>query len=859
MNDLFNSVLNMSITGTVVIAAVIIVRLLLRKLPKKYAYMLWSVVGFRLCIPFSFKAFISIFQLNPIKEQTDYISDGHIMSYVPVADNSLDNLSGVVPPDAIISEVSDKITLTDVLPYIWVTVAVIMLIYAAVSYFILKKNLNTSVRYKDNIYQSERILSPFILGIFKPKIYIPFDINEEYLQYVIAHECCHIKRRDNVVKLFAYILLSVHWYNPFCWLAFYLMNKDMEMSCDERVIKDNPEIKKVYSFALLSFAVDNKIPSPASLCFGEGSVKGRIKNILSFKKPKTLISIFTVILCVTVLIVCAANPRERDKAISDVNTGNSYIAYAIGDFVAEQGTLSTVELGNKGFVYISDNDMVAYDSQLFSAKIPSYYRSGWQAKGNFSADEFKEYLENNVFMPVADNWSLPKFKTAAVIDYFDAYYSSTPSYSIYILDDVPYMIQYANRYFLLNYDEKENKKLSDENFVANLALLQDDTREYIDSLFDSIVYPDDELLNTSSNPGDYVSYNQSAYDELVNGNIYTLQYIFEEFERGRQTDLKGHIMRLVMDDIIGGEEIKLYAETGQEYFDAWSQHIIDIVQQNDEDFLKSNYPYGYFYYSLYGSSNVKYVKHDFEPFDIMNYRFIENKFADRIDIGGGVEIRCTTTIYAMIGGASYTLYEPDFDVSVCAFIDDMLFFRNIENNKLYRMTVMLGGNELYAGPPVLVCDIGYVRICKADENELVLYNGENDYYALNTKTGVFSKADYNRTVNYSDTVSNGVTVDQKQAIELAEKFAVRADYYNSLENGFSDNPEPMKKVLSCQLIEEIDYYRYVQKTDMSYFYDEGDVPFYGWLVELENDNYRATAVICADDSGMSGCTVSRKR
>lgn len=857
MNDLFNSVLNMSITGSVVIAAVVIVRLMLRKLPKKYAYMLWSVVGFRLCIPFSFKAFISIFQFNPIKEQTGYISDGHIMSYVPVADTYADNVQSAVPPATVFAEASDKITLTDVLPYIWIAVAVVMLIYAAVSYFILKNNLKTSVRYKDNIYQSERILSPFILGIFKPKIFIPFDINEEYLQYVIAHERCHLKRRDNVVKLFAFILLCVHWYNPFCWLAFYLMNKDMEMSCDERVIKDNPEIKKVYSFALLSFAVDNKIPSPASLCFGEGSVKGRIKNILSFKKPKTLISIFAVILCVTVLIACAANPRAADNGISTKAISSSYTAYAVGDFVAEQGSLSTVGLGNKGYVYISSEDMVAYNT-MYSGEIPSYYHSGYQIKADYTEEELTEYLKNNGCMPVAENWSLPKFKTATVIDYFDALYSSTPSCSIYILDDEPYMIHYISRYFLLNYDKNENQKLSDENYVANLALLQDDTREYIDSLFDSIVYPDDELLNTSSNPGDYIQYNQVCYDDLVNGNIYTLQYIFEEFERGWQTDLKGHIMRLVMDDIIGGEAIKLYAETGQEYFDAWSQHIIDIVQQNDEAFLKSNYPYGYFYYSLYGSDNVKYVKRDFEPFDIINYRFIENQFGDRIDLGGGVEIRCAQSIYAMIGGESYTLYEPDFDVSACAFIDDMLFFRDIENNKLYRITVMLNGNEIYAGSPVLVCDIGYVRICKADENELVLYNGENDYYALNTKTGMFSKADYNRMVHYSDAVSNGVTVDEKQAIELAEKFAVRADYYNSLENGFVDNPEPMKKVISCQLIEEIDYYRYVQRTDMSYFYDEGDVPYYGWLVELENNNYRATAVICADGSGMSGCTVSRK-
>lgn len=859
MSSLFNSVLNMSITGSVVIAAVIIVRLLMKKLPKKYSYMLWSVVGFRLCIPFSFKGFLSIFQLNPIKDKTGYITDGLRMSYVPMTEDPADTVQNFTPPPIIAAEAADKVTLSDIMPYLWLAVTAVMLIYGAVSYFIIKNKLSTAVKYRGNIYQSDRILSPFILGIFKPKIYIPFGVDDEYLSYIIAHESCHLKRRDNVIKLFAFFLLCVHWFNPFCWLAFYLMNKDMEMSCDERVIKDNADIKKIYSFALLSFAADSKIPSPASLCFGEGSVKGRIKNVLSFKKPKAVVSAIAVNLCVIVLVACAANPIENKKIASTDTENGGYTAYAIGDFVAEQGSFSTVGLGNTGYVYISDDGMVAYNSQFYNAEIPSYYRSGCQLSGSFTEDELNEYLEINVCMPVKDDWTLPKCESAVVIDYFDALYSSTPSYRIYVLDNEPYMINYASRYFLLNYDENENIKLTNDNYVANLALLQEDTREYIGSLFHNITHPADEKVNASSNPGDYIRHNQVYYDELVNGSIYTLQYIFEEFEKGGQTDLKGHIMRLAMDDIIGSEALKFSADTGQEYFDAWSQSVNDLLQQNSADFLKEHFPYGYFYYSLYGNSSsetgTKFSISEFAPFECTGDTFLMNRYDDIIHYDFENELLLLNdNIYNH--GTIYSVNDFNTlgsDASCICYLDGALFFRNIENNQIYRVVIDL--EHKTAKEPTLVWAMGFARICKADKNSIVFYNSDTDvYYALNTKTGEYEKAQYNYAVDTTNSLPEGVTINAQQAIEWAKREASDLYYYNTAAKQAASSyemPEPFEKVVSCRLVCDIDFYRYVD-------YDArfvGDMPHYAWLIELENNKFNAIVLVGAAENNLNGCRV----
>ena len=606
MTALFNTIVNMSITGSVVIAAVIIIRFLFKRLPKKYSYLLWSVVAFRLCIPVSVESIISLFQFRMLQAQPDSAaSDSGVMTYVlmPESISVQPQISQQVQNTADMPAAADfwhRLTLADILTYAWLAGALLFVLYGIASYIRLSKRLSSSVKYIDNIYQNDSILSPFIFGIIRPKIYIPFNTKPEYLGYVISHEKYHIRRLDYIVKLFAYFLLAVHWFNPLCWLAFYLMNKDMEMSCDEKVLGDSLDTKKNYSYALLSFAADKKFPAPSPLCFGEGSVKSRIKNVLRFKKPKTAVSVIAVLLCGFVLVSCAANPKTEPKAsISNANIdiSSDYKAYAVGDCIGESGSLSAI-IELNGYAYISDKDLfinLRGSNEYFN----NIYKSGWASVGEISA----EYFEND---GVIFEVELPDFKNANVIYYYDSLYSSTASYAVYVFDDVPYMLEYAKRYFLLSYDENESKKLSNENYLSSLVALDDSQRKYIDSLFNTLEHPENPLAQASSNPGDYINENEEIYETLVSGGCYTMQYIFEEFSKGNQTGLKGHLMRSVMDRIIGSEALKMTAETGQEYFDAWAEHAVKIFSGSsaeDVEFMKSTMPYSYWYYTNYHTAN----------------------------------------------------------------------------------------------------------------------------------------------------------------------------------------------------------------------------------------------------------------
>lgn len=329
MQTVFDSVLNMSITASIVILVVVIARFMLKGLPKKYSYALWSIVAFRLCCPFSFKSVISIFNINPIQNPSEVVTNSGSMNYIdapfyivnPQPDGVTMNGYVIGGADAPVTTIVEH-NFTDVLPYIWFVGVIALLIYGFVNYFITRSKLTIATKKENNIYQSENITSPFILGIIKPKIYVPYSIDEEYYDYVIAHEKHHLKRCDNVIKFVAFLLLCVHWFNPLCWVAFYLMSKDMEMSCDEWVLAHNEGIKKAYSNALLSFAVGKNFPKPSPLCFGEDSAKSRIKNILKFKKPAVIVSVIAFVLCVVIAVVCIANPKSEPTKNNDLITNN---------------------------------------------------------------------------------------------------------------------------------------------------------------------------------------------------------------------------------------------------------------------------------------------------------------------------------------------------------------------------------------------------------------------------------------------------------------------------------------------------------------------------------------------------------
>jgi beta-lactamase regulating signal transducer with metallopeptidase domain len=302
LDKIFLTILNMSLTGAFAIIVICLSRVLLKKAPKIISYCLWAVAGFRLVFPFTIE---SMFSLIPFKAQT--IPPDIVTQHIPRID------SGVVIVDNIISGVPHAAaTQNSVYPLqIWISIGVclwflglvVMLIYGVSSYLSVKRGIREAVCLEANLFEAENIQSPFILGILAPKIYIPSGLSVKERAYILLHEQTHLRRYDHIFKFAAYFILSLHWFNPLAWAAFLLMGVDMEMACDEYVMKKlGDEIKKDYSLSLLSLATDRRIISGSPLAFGENGVKKRIKNILMFKKPSrivvTLAIAFVTVLCI---------------------------------------------------------------------------------------------------------------------------------------------------------------------------------------------------------------------------------------------------------------------------------------------------------------------------------------------------------------------------------------------------------------------------------------------------------------------------------------------------------------------------------------------------------------------------------
>jgi len=297
----------MSITGAFVIAAICLIRLPLKKAPKVISYCLWAVAGFRLVFPFSLSSIFSLipFKASPIPPDIAMQAIPRIDSGIRVIDNTV---SAVLPAATPYYSANPLQIWTFIGALLWLTGAAIMLIYGVVSYFLLKRKMRAAIFVEENIYEANNIRSPFLLGVFKPRIYIPTGLAEQEWNYVILHEKIHIRRHDYIIKFIVYFILCLHWFNLLAWVAFILMGADMELSCDERAIKElGGGVKRDYSLALLSLATERRSIGGSPLAFGEGGMKERVKNVLNFKKHSRIVIIAAVIAVAALSVGFAVN------------------------------------------------------------------------------------------------------------------------------------------------------------------------------------------------------------------------------------------------------------------------------------------------------------------------------------------------------------------------------------------------------------------------------------------------------------------------------------------------------------------------------------------------------------------------
>ena len=361
MQTLFLKILDMNRTAAVVILVVLLIRLLLKKAPKKWSYALWCVVGFRLICPVSFQSLISLFNLQPhaftpVENAETTTALGPVGTY----------LDSTVSPTVRIQSPSTRVPVSvpaadpsdmwlNAAAVIWALGIAALLIYSIIVYVMLRRRLRTAILLEGNVWQSDQIRSPFILGFAAPRIYIPFGLDDCTQRYVLIHERFHLKHLDHWIKAFAFLLLAIHWFDPLVWLAFHLMNQDMEMRCDEAVLTQEPNIRTAYSTSLLSFAANRRFPAPGPLAFGEAAVRARIKNVLKWKQPNVWATLLAGALCVAVVTACAADPKD-DTGPEDAPTVQTVVPEAESKTATPSCHISIDGLGTDARFFEGDFD-----------------------------------------------------------------------------------------------------------------------------------------------------------------------------------------------------------------------------------------------------------------------------------------------------------------------------------------------------------------------------------------------------------------------------------------------------------------------------------------------------------------------
>lgn len=318
MANIFIDLFNMSITASYLVLAVVVARLLLKKAPKWINCLLWALVGIRLICPFSFESALSLIPSSQTISVNN-TSTGRpftVQSGVPAVDININEYLGDKYYEGVTVPANTFADMTNVLAIVWIVGLFAMLLYGSISYLRLHKKVGASILLNNNIYYCDNIDTPFILGFFKPKIYVPSGITDEQISYIALHEKAHLKRKDHWWKPLGFILLSVYWFNPIMWVAYILLCRDIETACDEKVIKNMPNTeKKGYSETLVSCSVQRRMVMACPLAFGEVGVKQRIKSVLNYKKPAFWMIIFAVLLVAVVIACFLTNPDGNSSSI----------------------------------------------------------------------------------------------------------------------------------------------------------------------------------------------------------------------------------------------------------------------------------------------------------------------------------------------------------------------------------------------------------------------------------------------------------------------------------------------------------------------------------------------------------------
>ena len=455
MNELFLKIINMSISASWLVLAVLILRFVLKKAPKWINVLLWGIVAIRLICPFSFESTLSLIPsaetipLNIGMDTTPTINSG--ISAINNAVNPIISQSNTPMAGASVNLLQITIGIYE---YIWIFGMIALALYTAISYWRLRRKVDTAVRYKDNIFQSENVSFPFVLGIIKPRIYLPFKMNGQYLEYVVAHEQAHICRKDHWWKPLGFLLLMIHWFNPLMWLAYVLLCRDIELACDEKVIKElGNEQRGDYTQALVACSVNRRMIAACPLAFGEVSVKERVKSVMNYKKPAFWVIIISVIVCVGVAVCFLTNPKQDSYTLRIVVPAGSQ-----EKFVYTDEEVSTI----RNSIKIWSGDGLG-DTEVLLSPVNKTTETGYTATYLTHGMPVEFDAEKNTWFKIGVNMQNPTNEDIIV-------YVEVENVEVRIVDEINSVIKW--------FDYTENPSAMDDESTINLPIYPDVTFSY---------------------------------------------------------------------------------------------------------------------------------------------------------------------------------------------------------------------------------------------------------------------------------------------------------------------------------------------------------------------------------------------
>ena len=383
MSELFLKIVNMSISASWVVIAVLTLRFCLKKAPKWVNVLLWGIVAVRMVFPFSIE---SVLSLIPSAET---ISPSIMMEQSPSVQTGVPALNHVINPvisgsftPAPGASANPLQIWIPVLTGIWLFGIAALFLYSAVSYWRLHRKVCEAVILRGNIYQSEKVCSPFVLGIIRPKIYLPYHMDSREMDHVIAHEQTHIRRKDHWWKPLGFLLLTTHWFNPLMWLSYILLCQDIELACDEKVIrKMSNEQRADYTQALVACSVDRRLITACPLAFGEIGVKERVKSVMNYKKPAFWIVLASVIVCAVIAVCFLTNPIgfQFDVSANTIVSANHFDMRNADDPVAIEMTPAQIGELNSRLAGVKN----CKRSDKYAGLTPGYQISAQMQDGSY--------------------------------------------------------------------------------------------------------------------------------------------------------------------------------------------------------------------------------------------------------------------------------------------------------------------------------------------------------------------------------------------------------------------------------------------------------------------------------------------